>query len=101
MLRSSVVYLQNNGFQAKHRRKRLKKCPYCNYQTISKEQLNDHKKEHKGEVLARHNCSVCNLAFRDSESFENHLNEHHPAGDSFELIQTAFSKQFYVYTVGM
>ena len=83
--------------QAKHRCKRLKKCLYCDYQTTSTEKLNSHKKEHKGEVLARHNCSVCNLAFRDSESFENHLNEHHPAGDSFELIQTAFSKKLRVY----
>jgi hypothetical protein len=83
--------------QTKHRYKRLKKCLYCNYQTTSTEKLKSHKKEHKDEVLARHNCSVCNLAFMNIESFENHLNEHHPTSDSFELIQTAFSKKLRVY----
>ena len=67
--------------QAKHRYKRLKKCRYCNYQTTSTKKLTSHKLEHKNEVLLRHNCSVCNLAFRDSESFENHLEEKHATND--------------------
>ena len=83
--------------QAKHRYKRLKKCHYCNYQTTSTKKLKSHKLEHKDEVLARHNCSVCNLAFRDSVSFEYHLKEKHQTNESFELIQTAFSKQLRVY----
>ena len=83
--------------QTKHRYKRLKKCLYCDYQTTSTEKLKSHKKEHKGEVLAKHHCTVCNLAFKNSEDFANHLNERHPASDSFELIQTAFSKQLRVY----
>ena len=83
--------------QAKHRLKRLKKYLYCDYQTISGEKLRSHKKEHKSEVLARHHCSVCKLAFSDSESFENHLNKHHPKNGNFEMIQTAFSNQLRVY----
>ena len=101
MLRSGMVQLQNKNLmrhiQAKHRYERLKKCRYCNYQTANTKRLKFHKLEHKNEVLARHNCSVCNLAFRDSVSFENHLEEKHPTNDSFELIQTAFSKQLRVY----
>ena len=83
--------------QAKHRLKRLKKCLYCDYQTTSTEKLRSHKKEHKFEVLARHHCSVCKLAFSDSESFENHLNKHHQKSGTFEMIQTAFSNQLRVY----
>ena len=83
--------------QAKHRLKRLKKCLYCDYKTISTEKLRSHKKLHKNECLARHHCSVCKLVFSDSESFENHLNKNHPKSSTFELIQTAFSKKLRVY----
>ena len=83
--------------QAKHRLKRLKKCLYCDYKTISTEKLRSHKKLHKNECRARHHCSVCKLAFSDSESFEKHLNKNHPKSNTFELIQTAFSKKLRVY----
>ena len=83
--------------QAKHRLKRLKKCLYCDYKTISTEKLRSHKKLHKNECRARHHCSVCKLAFSDSESFENHLNKNHPKSNTFELIKTAFSKKLRVY----
>ena len=82
--------------KAKHGLKRLKKCLYCNYQTSSTELLRRHKIEHKNECLARHHCSVCKLVFKDSESFENHLNKHHPKSSAFEMIVTAFSKQLRV-----
>ena len=83
--------------QAKHRLKRLKKCLYCDYKTISTEKLRSHKKLHKNECRARHHCSVCKLAFSDSESFESHLNKNHPKSNTFELIKTAFSKKLRVY----
>ena len=74
--------------QTKHRYKRLKKCLYCNYQTTSTEKLKSHKKEHKDEVLARHNCSVCNLAFMNSESFENQMSR--PFEVFWRIIPTCF-----------
>ena len=83
--------------QARHRMKRLKKCLYCDFKSVSTEKLRRHKLEHKNECLARHHCSVCKLVFSDSESFENHLNERHPKSNDFELIQTAFSKKLRVY----
>ena len=83
--------------QARHRMKRLKKCLYCDFKSVSTENLRRHKLEHKNECLARHHCSVCKLVFSDSERFENHLNERHPKSNDFELIQTAFSKKLRVY----
>ena len=83
--------------QAKHRLKRLKKCFYCDYKTISTEKLRSHKKLHKNECRARYHCSVCKLAFSDSETFENHLDKNHPKSKNFELIKTAFSKKLRVY----
>ena len=83
--------------QAKHRLKRVKKCLYCSYQTMSTEKLRRHKREHKNECLVRHHCLVCKLVFNDSESFENHLNKRHPKSNAFEMIQTAFSKHLRVY----
>ena len=95
--KTTILRYLKRHIQAKHRLKRLKKYLYCDYQTISGEKLRSHKKEHKSEVLARHHCSVCKLAFSDSESFENHLNKHHPKNGNFEMIQTAFSNQLRVY----
>ena len=84
--------------QSRHRStRRMKKCIYCDFKTVSTELLRRHKLEHKNECLARHHCSVCKLVFSDSESFENHLNERHPKSNDFELIQTAFSKKLRVY----
>ena len=83
---------------AKHRNKRLRKCNYCDFLTTSKERLINHKKTHKNEVLARRNCSVCNVSFHDLASFENHLNEKHPAEQSFQLIESAFQKSLRIYS---
>ena len=83
--------------QARHRMKRLKKCLYCDFKSVSTEKLRRHKLEHKNECLARHHCSVCKLVFSDSQSFENHLDERHPKSNDFELIQSAFSKKLRIY----
>ena len=53
--------------------------------------------EHKDQVLARQNCSVCNLLFKDKKTFENHLNEKHPQNNDFELMESAFSNKLRVY----
>ena len=49
------------------------------------------------QILAKQNCSVCNVSFRDKESFENHLNDVHPEENDFKLIESAFSKKLLVY----
>ena len=85
--------------RAKHKAKKLRKCDICEvFTTTSLDVMKNHQlKEHKNEVIPNHRCRLCSLSFLDNEDFQTHLDNEHPAENTFELINHAFEKKLRVY----
>ena len=82
---------------ARHKKKKLRKCKYCEYSTTSLAYYKRHEESHAAGALTKHSCNVCKIGFHSNKDFESHLDDVHPKEDSFNIINSAFEKRLRVY----